>query len=303
MVVPVFNNRETLEELCSRLVVSASGMSAADCSYEIIFVDDGSTDDSWTLLLNAFEVHSGVRLVRLSRNFGQYAATVAGWREARGDCIITISADLQDPPELIPSLIEAWDRGNKIVLANRGKRNDGPVLNLASKIAYGMARGSIRGLPDGGFDFYLIDRTALNELLRFTAPHSFGQGDILYVGFPRESIPYERARRGSGKSGYKFTARAKYFRDILFDATYIPIRFMSFIGVAVATGGVAYAGAVFLAWLRGETPFTGWAPLMIVLLVVSGTTMIMLSVIAEYLWRIFDRMRERPLFVIHERVE
>jgi glycosyltransferase involved in cell wall biosynthesis len=298
VVIPVYRNAESLPQLYAELIDVATKR-FPQCDLEIVFVDDGSDDDSWAVIcaLHAKDPKR-VSAHRLSRNFGQLSAMVAGYRLARGDAIVSISADLQDPTELIGDMVDRWLAGDEIVIANRAGRSDGKLASTTSRVAYWYARRATPSIPEGGFDYFLMNRRAIDLLLQFKGRFRFLQGDLLWLGLPTSFIPYVRKERPHGKSGYSFVKRINNFTDLVLDSSYGPIKLMSRLGFTVAFLGFAYLITIVIDWLAGGTPFTGWAPIMVTLLLIGGFIMIMLGIIGEYLWRIHDQVRERPMHVV-----
>ena len=302
VVVPVFRNSGTLFPTFER-ILSVRNTSFPGLGLEVIFVDDGSDDSSWEQLsaLHA-QYPREVSLVKLSRNFGQVFAILAGYEAATGDAVVTISADLQDPVQLIAEMVDHWRQGTEVVVAHRAARNDDVVATVFSKIAYGFARRANPRIPTGGFDYLLLSRRAAKLLCMFQGHHRFFQGDVLWLGLPTTFIPYVRQRRPVGSSGWSFAKKFKYFTDLILSSSYLPIRLMSSLGILTATGGFLYALVIVFAWLLRQTPFPGWAPIMVTLLMVGGLIMMMLGVIGEYLWRIYDDVKVRPLYVVERKV-
>jgi polyisoprenyl-phosphate glycosyltransferase len=303
VVVPVFRNSETVGESCRR-IMSIREQFFSHLELEIIFVDDGSQDGTWEELERIRSANlKYVRLVKLSRNFGQVSAIFAGYETAQGDAIITISADLQDPINVMAEMISHWERGQEIVIAHRESRDDGFTATFFSRIAYGLARRANPRIPMGGFDYLLLSRRAAKLLLSFRGGHRFFQGDVLWLGLPTTFIPYARERRKHGISGWSFAKKFKYFTDLTLDSSYLPIRMMSSLGFLTASGGLIYTVVIVAAWFQSQTPFPGWAPIMVTLLVVGGIIMMMLGIVGEYLWRIYDDVKQRPLYVIEQQVQ
>ena len=300
VVVPVYNNQQTLSETCRRIMeVHATAFS--DTRLELLFVNDGSKDGSWDELLRLQALHGDtIVLLNLSRNFGQLGALFAGFNRATGDAVICISADMQDPVELMAKMVALWRAGTEIVVCHREARRDGRLTGLFSSLAYAIARRSSPDLPKGGFDYWLMTRRVCQMLCSFKGRHNFIQGYLLSLGFTRALIPYTRVQRPSGKSGYTFSKKIKIITDFIVDSSYLPIRFMSCLGVAFAAAGVIYSLFIVYARFMLLTPFPGWAPIMIMLMVVGGIIMTMLGVIGEYIWRIYDNQRDFPLFVVSE---
>ncbi len=271
--------------------------------YELIFVDDGSMDGSLKEILDLRQKDPHVKAITFTRNFGQMAAMLAGFREATGDAVINISADLQDPVELIPEMVEKWESGAVIIVCYRTDRSNSTLARISSRIAYSVLRLSLPQIPRGGFDVVLMDRIVMDTFNAIDVRHRFFQGDLLWTGYRTSFIPYVRQKRTIGRSQYNFGKKLKNFLDAVLDASYLPIRFMSLLGLITAGLGILYSLTVIYAWLRGDTPFTGWAPIMIVILLVGGLIMVMLGVIGEYVWRINEEVRKRPNYVVRDRFE
>ena len=299
-VVAVYHNEGSISKTHERIQsIFKSDLPQHD--YEIVFVDDGSQDASLDEILSLRELDSRVKAITFTRNFGQMAAMLAGFRQATGDAVINISADLQDPVELIPRLVEKWQEGSEIVICNRVDRSDTLGAKLFSRLAYAILRVSLPQIPSGGFDFVLMDRKVMDEFNAIDVRHRFFQGDLLWTGYRTSFIPYVRLRREIGRSQYNFSKKLKNFLDALLDTSYLPIRFISLVGLITSTLGILYSITIVISWSRGETPFQGWAPLMIVILLVGGLIMVMLGVIGEYVWRINEEVRKRPNYVVRDK--
>ena len=260
-------------------------------------------DGSLKEILDLRQKDPHVKAITFTRNFGQMAAMLAGFREATGDAVINISADLQDPVELIPEMVEKWESGAEIIVCYRTDRSDSTLARISSRIAYSVLRLSLPQIPRGGFDVVLMDRIVMDTFNAIDVRHRFFQGDLLWTGYRTSFIPYVRQKRTIGRSQYNFGKKLKNFLDAVLDASYLPIRFMSLLGLITAGLGILYSLTVIYAWLRGDTPFTGWAPIMIVILLVGGLIMVMLGVIGEYVWRINEEVRKRPNYVVRDRFE
>lgn len=300
IVVPVFRNEATLHSLYIQLEDMFSTAAPA-VGREYVFVDDGSDDQSLRVLTELHEQYENVHVLRLSRNFGQVPAIIAGLNEASGDAILILSADLQDPIEIIPKMIEAWKGGNQIVIAHRQNRQDNFQTRLTSGIFYQLMKLSRLELPSGGFDFVLLDRKANEALKQIKGRNRFLQGDMLWIGFQTQLIPYERKARPFGKSQWSFMKKVKYLLDGVISSSYWPIRLMSLMGLLTAFSGFFYILIIVYMRFVHQVPFIGWAPIMVVILWVGGIIMLMLGIIGEYLWRIYDEVRERPYYIIQEK--
>ena len=301
IVVPVYQNYGsisiTFNQICALFEEHLTNL-----DYEIIMVNDGSTDDSLNEIKMLAKLSPNVKGISFTRNFGQVPALLAGFKEAGGDAVICVSADLQDPINLMLEMIQAWQNKAEIVICYRRSRKDGIFDGFLSNLAYGIIRLSIPQIPKGGFDYFLMDRKILNFINDGRFSNRFIQGELLWGGHRTSLIPYDRVKRAIGRSQYNFWKKLKFFLDAILDSSYLPIRFISFLGFLVSTLGVFYSGVIAYSWWHGLTPFTGWAPIMIAILLIGGLIMIMLGIIGEYLWRINDNLKQKPGYIIQERV-
>jgi glycosyltransferase involved in cell wall biosynthesis len=298
-VIAVYRNERAISETYAKLREQLDGP-LSEYDYEIVFVDDGSDDNSLAELLSLREADERVKVISFTRNFGQMAAMLAGFQRASGDAVINLSADQQDPAELIPKMVAQWQAGSDVVICYRTERADSLLAKLHSKVAYALLRLSVPNLPAGGFDYVLMSRRAMDTFNRVDVRNRFFQGDLLWAGYPASLIPYVRQKREIGRSQYTFWKKTKNFLDAFLDASYLPIRFISAVGVLIALLGFLYAITVVLAWFFDGTPFTGFAPLIMAVMIIGGLNMLMLGIIGEYIWRIYDEVRKKPNFVIQE---
>lgn len=299
-VVAVYHNEGALSKTHEKIRALFVGELARH-EYEVIFIDDGSTDNSLAEALATRERDANVKVITFTRNFGQMAAMLAGFREASGEAVINISADLQDPIDLVPEMVGNWEAGGEIVICYRTDRSDRFLAKLFSRMAYAVLRMSVPQIPRGGFDFVLMDRKVMEVFNSIDVRHRFFQGDLLWTGFRTNLLPYVRLERTIGKSQYNFGKKFKNFLDAVLDASYLPIRFISVTGLVTSVLGVLYSISIVTSWFRGETPFEGWAPIMIAILLIGGMIMLMLGVIGEYVWRINEEVRKRPNYVVREK--
>ena len=296
-VVPVYRNERAVTLTYEKVkALFAAAMSGWD--YEFVFVDDGSDDGSLQELQAIRARDAKVKVISFTRNFGQMAAMLAGLKHATGDAILNISADLQDPVELIPNMVEEWTKGGEVVIAYRANREDTWTSRLASRLFYGIVRLSYPQIPPGGFDYILLDRKVLDAFNAIDVRNRFFQGDILWFGYRTTFLPYTRQRRTIGRSQYTLSKKLKNSIDAILDSSYLPIRFISAAGVVTALVGFLYALDIAYARLMHDVPFTGFAPIMILILIIGGLIMLMLGVIGEYIWRIYDEVRGKPNYVI-----
>lgn len=296
IVIPVYFNELNLHPLMVELEKSI--LKEKELDFELIFVDDGSKDNSYSVLKEIAQKNSFVKIIKLSRNFGQHVAILAGLSRSTGDCATVISADLQDPPELILDMVKKWKEGNNVVLAVREQRED---VTLFIKLYYFMLRKfALNNYPEGGFDFFLIDRKVIDVLNSIEEKNSSLMGQILWTGFKTVMIKYERKERKIGKSKWTFRKKVKLFIDSFTAFSYQPIKIISIIGFITAIIGFLAGFAILFRKLFFNIPVEGWASIMVVLLFLSGVQMLMLGVIGEYLWRNFDESRRRPVFIVEE---
>ena len=303
IVVPVYHNAPSLSELHGRFTDLANRN--PDDTFEFVFVDDGSRDDSFAVLTDLAAQDARVRAVKLSRNFGSNAAVLAGLSRATGDAVAAISADLQDPPELIHDMLAAWRGGRKVVLAARDTRGDPWLTAFAASCFYRVFRRfALPSMPKGGFDFFLLDRQVVEHIDKIREANVYLTGLILWLGFDPAIIPYHRRPREArfGRSMWTLAKKVKYALDSFVAFSYFPIRAVSYTGIALSLIGFAYAAVVVVASLTRGAEVPGWSSLMMVLLIVSGVQMTMLGLLGEYLFRTLDETRRRPRFVIDRTV-
>jgi dolichol-phosphate mannosyltransferase len=304
IVVPVYFNAPSLPDLL-RAFQQLAGQNPAD-QFEFVFVDDGSGDNSLGVLVGLQQEEARVRIVKLSRNFGSIPALSAGMSQARGDAVAVISADLQDPPELIHDMLALWRQGKKVVIAARAGRDDDPLTSFLSNTFYSLFRRfALKTMPMRGFDFFVIDRQVCDLLSQINESNSYLMGLLLWTGFDPAVVTYQRKERELryGRSMWTFVKRFKYFIDAFVAFSYMPIRVSSVVGIIMSILGVLYAAFVILNRLVFNIKIEGWSSLMVVLLIVSGVQMTMLGILGEYLWRTLEQSRRRPNFVIDTVIE
>ena len=298
-VIPVFRNERAITLTYEKIKATlAKDLSAYD--YEFVFVDDGSDDGSLQELLRLREGDSRVRIISFTRNFGQMAAILAGLKGARGDLVLHLSADLQDPVELIPRMVRDYESGSELVVAHRADREDALTARLTSRLFYKIIRLSFPQLPSGGFDYVLMARRVVDTFNSIEVRNRFFQGDLLWMGYKTTFIPYTRVKRPIGRSQYTFAKRLKNSLDAILDSSYLPIRFISAIGALIALTGFLYALNIVYWRLRYGLAFPGQAPIMILILVIGGVLMLMLGIVGEYIWRIYDEVKRKPNYVVRE---
>lgn len=272
---------------------------------EYIFVDDGSKDNTYEQLKKIQAEHpKKVKVIKLSRNFGANNASFAGISNASGDCCVILSADLQDPPELIPQLFSHWQKGYKLVLAQKTNREDSAVTKFFSNTYHNLVRRVIlKNSPKGGFDLWLFDKKLRDEIVKMNEKNFHLPTLFMWLGFEYVSIPYTRRKREIGKSGWTFSKKLKTFIDSFVAFTYLPLRMISVIGIFLGFLSIIYAIMIVISKFVSGVNVEGWSSLMIVLLFTSSFIMISLGIIGEYLYRTLDAARNRPNFVIDEKID
>jgi len=298
VVVPVYDERENLEALRSRLVASVEPISGG--RFEVLFVDDGSRDGSGEAL-DAFHARDPrLKVIHLSRNFGHQPALQAGLDAAEGDAVILIDADLQDPPELIPVLVERWREGHDVVYAQRRKRKEG----LARRSAYSLFYRSLRAiaeidLPLDAGDFCLLDRRVVDTLVGLPERNRFLRGLRSWVGFRQIGVEYERSARAGGTAKYTLSKLVRLALSGYVGFSAMPLRAAVWLGFMAAVVGFGLAlWAVVTRILDIPSPH-GWASTLAVILFVGGVQLVVLGVIGEYLGRVYDEVRRRPIYIVH----
>jgi polyisoprenyl-phosphate glycosyltransferase len=298
IVIPVYYNENSLEMLAQRL--DALSKAYQQHTFEFIYVDDGSADQSYKVLCRIAEQDARVQVIKLIRNFGSNMAILAGLSHAKGDCAGFIAADLQDPPETLIEMIKQWETGKKVVFAVRKDRHGDPFFTQLTANIFNWLFEKIvfRGISSSGIGFFLIDRQVLDLVIQLQERNSHLIGLILWLGFPYITVTYDRVERIHGKSRWNFQRKINYFIDAFAAFSYLPLRLASILGFVFAGLGGIYATIIIILRLLGQMPIIqGWTALIVVLLVVSGVQMVILGIIGEYLWRNFDATRKRPLFI------
>jgi polyisoprenyl-phosphate glycosyltransferase len=298
VVVPVYFNAESLPRLAGRLRAIADG---ADWDMEVVFVDDGSSDASWDRIGEIARGWPRARGVRLTRNFGSQIAITAGLAEAKGDAAAVLSADLQEPPELLPDMVAAWRRGATSVLAVRRSRPEGLATRAAAGFYYRtLRRLAFSDMPPGGFDCFLIGRPAIDFLVQSREIHTSLPGLLLWGGFATALVTYDRAAREEGESRWTVAKKIKYFIDAVVSFSYAPLRWMSVTGAGLALAAFAYAVFLVIYKLLHGQPIEGWTSLMVALAFFSGVQLLSLGILGEYLWRTLDAARARRGYLVRE---
>jgi polyisoprenyl-phosphate glycosyltransferase len=296
VVIPVYNEQENLPPLYERLTVTLDGIGL---SYEILFVDDGSRDGSLALLRELERADSRVVLVELARNFGHQVAISAGLDHARGDGVIVMDADLQDPPEVLPRFIAAWRAGNDVVYAVREQRKEGALMRMAYAGFYRLLQRVAQiDIPLDAGDFCIMDRRVVDLLNGMPERNRFVRGIRSWVGLNQVGLPYERQGRYAGAPKYTMSRLIYLALDGLVSFSYLPLRIITVLGFVVSA--ISILLAVFYTVQRltiGLSP-PGFATLTVAIFFLSGMQLVTIGVIGEYVGRIFEEVKQRPLYVV-----
>ena len=297
-VLPCYNEAENLRRLLPELqrVLESTG-----CPWEVVLVDDGSADGS-AALQALWAQRPGFRALQLSRNFGKEAALTAGLEAARGEVVVLMDADLQHPPALIPEFLARWRAGADVVYALREDRHDeGWAKRLGTRAFYRLVNlGDRFELPEGAGDFRLLDRGAVDALLALPERNRFMKGLYAWVGFPSVAVPYQPPPRASGRSHFSLWRLFRFSIDGLTGFTTWPLRGVTIVGLLMALFGFGYGGYLSADYLLFGHPVSGWTTIIVTLLFFIGVQMISLGVIGEYIARIHEEVKGRPLYVVRQ---
>lgn len=305
VVLPAYREAENLGGLIPRVLTHLP----EGATSEVIVVDDHSDDGTIEVVRSWAAQDQRVRGIRLARNAGSHMAILCGLSSAKGAGVVVMAADGQDPPELIPSLVERWRSGAQVVWAVRSGREGESGLSLALSSAYYklMNRWTSVRLPATGADFFLLDRRVVDVLKALPERNTSLFALVSWLGFRQGEVQYEKQARASGRSSWTFRKKLRLALDSLFGFSVAPLKLASTLGFIYAMGGFAYAVLLVINWLTSGRVFggvaaQGWSALMVVILISSGTLMLVLGLFGEYLWRTLEEVRGRPRFVVEESV-
>lgn len=299
VVIPVYNEKDNLPELARRLSEVLAHLSER---YEVIFVNDGSSDDSKAILEKFAIQDPRLKVIDLSRNFGHQMALYAGMRRASGDAVILMDGDLQDPPEVIPQLVERWRQGSLVVYAVRRKRKEGLLKRAAYAVYYRLLRGiAYVDLPLDSGDFCLMDRRIVSLLCSMPERNKFLRGLRSWVGFQQIGVVYERDARYAGKTKYTLRKLVKLALDGLISYSYLPLRLAVWFGSIISLCSFALAVFYFAQrfFVDQHIP-QGFTTLAVLMLFLGGIQLLSLGLIGEYIGRIYDEVKRRPEYVERE---
>jgi len=302
IIIPVYCNSETVDELMHQInhkIIKKN----PKLNGQVIFCDDGSTDDSFQKLTELNKSYSNTKIIRLTRNFGQIPAILAGLDISESKAYVVMSADLQDPVELINEFLNYHFRERfEIVYGERIGRADSLSSKIAAKFFYKIiSKLSFPNYPAGGFDFFLISKKVRDLVLKMNQANPFIQGEILFTGHKSKSIPYKREKRPFGTSKWTLSKKITYFIDGIMGYSFFPLRMMSFLGLILFFISISFLIFIIISKVYGlgDMPY-GWASLMVVVLFLGGIQMVFLGVLGEYLWRVLSQVRNKPQYIIDE---
>ena len=300
IVIPVFNEEKNIKPLVKRLLNVLKKY-----NYEIVFIDDGSTDSTAHEIKSFAQKNPAIKLVSFYRNFGHQMALSAGYQISQGDCVISLDADLQDPPEVISSMIQKWKDGSLVVYGKRKERDvDGPFKKASAAVFYKFINFlSDTPIPEDVGDYRLIDRQVVDNLNNLPEQSLFLRGLVAWGGYPADFVYFEREKRFSGKTHYTFSKMINFALEGITSFSTKPLRLATYLGFIAATIGflgIIYAilGKIFLSsqWLAGWTaPFVG-------IMFVGGVQLITIGIIGEYIAKIYKEVQKRPRYLIREKV-
>lgn len=301
VVVPVYNEEAVIHESYSRLDRVLKGL---DEPYELIFVNDGSRDATAGIIRGICEADSCVRLIDFSRNFGHQTAITAGMDYASGEAVVVIDADLQDPPEVIPEMIAKWREGFDVVYGQRAQRKGETLFKRFTSAAFYrlLQRLTDVDIPVDTGDFRLIDRKVCDALKSVKERNRYVRGIISWLGFRQTGVEFIREERFAGETKYPFKKMLRFAFDAIASFSYKPLKLATYMGLTVSFAAFAYILVVVYQKLFTDTTVTGWASTMAVNLFFNGVVLMMLGIIGEYIGRIYDEAKGRPLYVVREEV-
>jgi len=297
IIIPCFNEVENIEELSQRLYVVLNNLKY---EYELIFIDDGSTDNTIEKLISLSEKNKRIRIIELSRNFGHQAAICAGIDHAYGKAIIMMDADLQHPPEIIPELVKKWEEGFEVVYTIRnGQENISFLKKCTAKIFYRIInRLSNVSIPENSADFRLIDENVAKYFKKLGEREKFIRGLVSWLGFKQYAIRYNASQRFAGKAKYNIWKMIKFAYIGITSFSAVPLRIATVMGFLFSLLAFIYAGYVIYVWLFLKITVPGWTSVILAVLFIGGIQLLCVGILGEYIGRIFDESKKRPSYVI-----
>jgi glycosyltransferase involved in cell wall biosynthesis len=299
VVIPVFNEEAVIQETYQRL---KQVMNRTGDAYELLFVNDGSRDNTAMIIQGICKKDERVKLINFSRNFGHQIAITAGMDYASGNAVVVIDADLQDPPELILEMIAKWKEGYDVVYAKRTQRKGETFFKKqTAHLFYRILQASTDiAIPVDTGDFRLMDRKVCDEMSRLTEKNRFVRGLVSWVGFRQTAVEYVRDERVAGETKYPLKKMLKLSLDGITSFSIKPLKLASYLGVVFCTSGLVYMLVVLCLKLFTDAAVAGWNVIAIIQLIFSGFILIILGVVGEYIGRIYDESKGRPLYIVRD---
>jgi dolichol-phosphate mannosyltransferase len=299
LVLPVYNEEQSLPEFYRRL---KEVLASIDESYEMIFVDDGSTDASLNILRELRDADDTVKLLSLSRNYGHQVALAAGIDYCRGDAAIVMDTDLQHPPELVPRMLEEWHNGYDVVYSVRTSIEDVSFIKrLTSRAFYGvLSRLTDTDMPMYAPDFKLMDRRVLEGLRSIRERSRFFMGLVSWVGYKQKGVEFAAPKRYAGETKYTLGSLLRFAVDGIVSFSWAPLRLATYFGFLISLASFVYVAYAVAVRLFTDRAVAGWASIIVVVLFLGGIQLITIGIIGEYIGRIYDEVKRRPLYLIRE---
>lgn len=300
IIVPVYFNHDNLLPLYTDLKEKVlDKLPNYNLDYEIVFIDDGSKDDSYSIMQDLQKLDNKIILLKLSRNFGEHSAILAGLSKCTGDFAIRKAADLQEPSEMILDLIEEYNKGHKVVLALRESREDKLHEKLLSNLyTIAIKKLALNNMPDGGVDSFLIDRQVINLLVDWNKANEPVTEQILWSGFEYGSVYYKRKKREIGTSKWTFSKKIKMTFDSILGFSYLPIRFITSTGIISFLISILWILSLIIRKLANNITIDGYTSIVILILMGFGIIMLSMGILGEYIWRTLDVSKRTPAFII-----
>ena len=301
IIVPCYFNENNIPVTVPGLIANEANFPPG-VTFEYVFVDDGSGDGTVAALYRMrAQYPDRIRVVELVANVGSYNAIVAGMAAATGNCLAIITADMQDPPELMVQMYDYWRKGFKLVIGNRQDREENELGQVFAKSFHWLMKHlALKNIPGGGFDFVFFDRQVCDDVVRMQERNSNVFYLMIWLGYDYVNIPYVRRKREIGKSRWTLQKKVKLFIDSLLSFSYFPIRAISVLGMVLGLVAILYGFYIIALKVFGGNEPEGWTALMVVVLFVAAFQMIALGVIGEYVWRGLDAARHRPMYVVKQ---
>ena len=302
-IIPMYNEEKVVKECYKRMTSVLTNLN--DYDYEIVFIDDGSKDQTFNLLQEIAVLDTKVKIISFTRNFGHQSAVIAGLKVVDGECAIIIDADLQDPPELIPDMLKLWEDGNKIIYGKRKKRKGESIFKLSSAKLFYKTLNMLADveIPRDTGDFRLVDKEAIDVINAMPEHNKFLRGLWSWTGFKQVPFEYEREKRFAGKTKYPFRKMMKLAQDGIIGFSTKPLKIvgaLGFFSIIISIVILIYSLLSYILKLNNLEP--GWTSIMVTVTLFSGVQLVSLWVISEYIGRIYDESKSRPQYIINKTI-